>query len=135
MTIDLSAAPVLDAHCHPWRNDALLRLDPARFEDRITMIGMCAMSSGFDLDGPGLSLLTETTPLALTMRRRLAEHLGAEPTPEGLAEARFSALSADPVAYNRRLWASAQVDGLVYDEGYPQPTIGAEAFAADSAAR
>jgi predicted TIM-barrel fold metal-dependent hydrolase len=68
------------------------------------------------------------------MRRRLAEHLGCEPSREALAGARHQSLAADPLAYNRRLWESANVAGLVYDEGYPQPTISREEFAADSGA-
>jgi predicted TIM-barrel fold metal-dependent hydrolase len=134
--IDLSHAPVLDVHCHPWRNAELLALDPAAFEDRITMMGMCLVSSG--LAGPGtaghLAFLTESTPLALTMRRRLAEHLGCEPTREAVANARHGSLAADPVTHNRRLWTAGGVAGLVYDEGYPQPAIPLEAFAADSGA-
>jgi len=134
--IDLSAAPVVDAHCHPWRNADLLARDPAGFEDRITMLGMCLISSGMldDETSRLLRRLTDSTPLALTMRRRVAEHLGCEPSREAVAEARHAALSADPVAYNRRLWDAASVAGLVYDEGYPQPTIPREDFAADSGA-
>jgi hypothetical protein len=134
--LDLSAAPALDAHCHPWRNADLLAQDPAGFEDRITMMGMCLISSGLadERTAAHLALLTESTPLALTMRRRLAEHLGCDATREAVAAARREALAADPVAYNRRLWESGNVAGLVYDEGYPQPTIAREDFAADSAA-
>lgn len=136
MLVDLSAAPVVDAHCHPWRNDDLLAEDPLGFEDRITMLGMCLISSGLvdESLGDHLSLLTDSTPLALTMRRRLAEHLGVEPDREAVARARRQTFAADPVAYNRRLWETANVAGLVYDEGYPQPTIPREEFAADSAA-
>ncbi len=136
-SLDLSAAPVVDVHCHPWRNGQLVVQDPLGFEDRITMMGMCLISSGLaDESGAAhLKLLTESTPLALTMRRRLAEHLGAEPTREAVAAARQVAFSADPVAYNKRLWESANVAGLVYDEGYPQPTIPREDFAAESGAR
>jgi hypothetical protein len=135
--VDLSDAPVVDAHCHPWRNDELLERDPLGFEDRVTMLGMCLISSGLADEGSAeqLALLTESTPFALTMRRRLAEHLGAEPTREGVARARQDALSPDPIAYNRRLWEASGVAGLVYDEGYPQPTIPREVFAEDSAAR
>lgn len=134
--IDLSAAPVVDVHCHPWRNEELLAHDPAGFEDRITMTGMCLISSGLADESVSrhLALLTESTPLALTMRRRLAEHLGCEATREAVATARQDALAANPVAYNTRLWEDANVTGLVYDEGYPQPTIRHEAFAADSGA-
>jgi predicted TIM-barrel fold metal-dependent hydrolase len=137
VTIDLSHAPVVDAHCHPWRNEQLLARDALGFEERTTMMGMCLISSG--LDDPNvaehLRLLTETTPLALTMRRRLAEHLGCEPTKDAVAATRRDALAADPPAYNRRLWEAGNVAGLIYDEGYPQPTISMDSFAADSGAR
>jgi len=135
--IDLSHAPVIDGHCHPWRNDQLLAADPLGFEERITMTGMCLISSGTEDGSVGehLRLLTETTPLALTMRRRLAEHLGCEPTKEAVAATRRDALTADPPAYNRRLWEAGNVAGLIYDEGYPQPTIALDDFAADSGAR
>ncbi len=44
--LDLAAAGVVDVHCHPWRNEELLARDPAAFEDRTTMMGMCLISSG-----------------------------------------------------------------------------------------
>ena len=66
---------------------------------------------------------------------RLAEHLGCEATKEAVAATRRDALAADPPAYNRRLWEAADVAGLIYDEGYPQPTITMDEFAADSGAR
>ncbi len=135
--IDLSHAPVVDVHCHPWRNEHLLAADPLGFEDRITMMGMCLISSGMADESVAEHLhhLTETTPLALTMRRRLAEHLGCEATRETVAATRRDALAADAPAYNRRLWEAGNVAGLIYDEGYPQPTIPLADFAADSGAR
>jgi hypothetical protein len=134
--IDLTDVAVVDAHCHPWRNAELIARDPRSFEDRTTMTGMCLLSSGLMDEAlhEHLSLLTESTPLALSLRRRLAEHLGAPATREGVAEARHGALSSDPVGYNRRLWETARVAGLVYDEGFPQPTIAPSDFAQDSGA-
>jgi predicted TIM-barrel fold metal-dependent hydrolase len=137
MTVDLSHAPAVDTHCHPWRNDDLLAAEPLGFESRITMVGMCLISSGLaDRETERqLALLTATTPLALTMRRRLAEHLGCAPTQAAVAEARTAALAADPTGYCARLWDDANVAGLIYDEGYPQPTISRDEFAAASGAR
>jgi predicted TIM-barrel fold metal-dependent hydrolase len=137
MAIDLSHAPVVDTHCHPWRNDELLAAAPLGFENRITMVGMCLISSG--LAGPAteaqLGLMTSTTPLALTMRRRLAEYLGVDPTQSAVAEARAAAFGADPSGYCARLWTDANIAGLIYDEGYPQPTISRDEFSAASGAR
>ncbi len=134
---DLSAVGVVDVHCHPWRNGELLARDPDSFEDRTTMMGMCLISSGQEDEtlNRHLAMLTESTPLALTMRRRLAERLGCEPTREAVAAARRAALEADPPRYNGALMREAGVDGLIYDEGYPQPTIPREEFAEASGAR
>jgi uncharacterized protein len=135
--LDLAAVGAVDVHCHPWRNEDLLARDPAAFEDRTTMMGMCLISSGQaeEKTNRHLAMLTDSTPLALTMRRRLAERLGCEPTREAVADARRAALEADPSRYNGALFEEAHVAGLIYDEGYPQPTIPREAFAAASGAR
>jgi predicted TIM-barrel fold metal-dependent hydrolase len=135
--IDLANEPAVDVHCHPWRTEHLLALDPLGFENRITMTGMCLISSGLadEETERHLNFLTESTPLVLAMRRRLAEYLGCEATQEAVAAARREAIGADPAGYCAALWADARVAGLIYDEGYPQPTIAREDFAAASAAR
>jgi len=46
MRVDLSGCEVLDNHCHGFRLQELLALDPAGWEDRLTMLGMCFVSSG-----------------------------------------------------------------------------------------
>jgi predicted TIM-barrel fold metal-dependent hydrolase len=135
--LDLTAVGAIDVHCHPWRNEDLLARNPASFEDRTTMMGMCLMSSGQvdkKLDHH-LAMLTDSTPLALTLRRRLAEHLGCEPTREAVAAARREALESDPSQYNRAFLQEANIVGLIYDEGYPQPTIPREEFAKASGAK
>ncbi len=137
MAIDFSDTPVIDTHCHPWRNDELLSADPLGFENRITMVGMCLISSG--LADPAteshIGLLTATTPLALTMRRRLSEYLGCASTQSAVAEARAAAFGSDPSGYCARLCTDANIAGLIYDEGYPQPTIPRAEFAATCGAR
>ncbi len=132
--VELGTAGVIDVHCHPWRNEDLLARDPAYFEDRTTMMGMCLISSGQANEelSRHLAMLTDTTPFALTLRRRLAEHLGCEPTREAVAAARCAALEADAPAYHRALFREAGIAGLIYDEGYPQPTIARHEFAAAS---
>ena len=69
------------------------------------------------------------------MRRRLAEHLGCEPSKEAVATARRARRS--PPIRSRTTGACGRrrtSAGLVYDEGYPQPTISRDEFAADSGA-
>ena len=134
--IGFGSADVVDVHCHGWRNAELVQRDPAGFADRITMTGMCLMSSG--LSGgerdEHLRFLTDSTPLALAMLRRLGEHLGCEPTREAVGATRLHALEHDPIAYYRRLWDDARVIGLLVDDGFPQPTIPSEEFAREAGA-
>jgi uncharacterized protein len=134
---DLTGAGVIDVHCHPWRNEDLLAADPESFEDRTTMMGMCLISSGQTGEelGRHLAMLTGSTPRALTLRRRLAGRLGCEPTREAVAAARRAALEADPSGYNAALFDEVGIEGLIYDEGYPQPTIPREDFAEASGAK
>ena len=133
-TIDLAGCPVIDAHSHGWRRQELLGLDASGFLDRITMMGMCLISSGL-LDEPlerHLRSLTDSTPLASVMRRRLAAHLGVEPTREAVGDARLAALRDDPEGYLGGLWADAGLVGAIVDEGYPQPTIPTAELQADA---
>jgi len=47
----------------------------------------------------------------------------------------IEAFGADPSGYCARLATDANITGLIYDEGYPQPTISRAEFAAASGAR
>lgn len=127
MTIDLSDVSVVDVHCHPWDDAARLAQDPAGFEDRITMMGMCQLTSGTASQlGEAIARMTDATPLALTMRRELARLLEVEPTRGALAEARHAAYASAPDTYLRRLMHDASISALFCDEGYPQPTLALE---------
>ena len=121
---DLSAVPVVDVHCHPWNQEHCLAQDPLGFEDRVTMMGMCQLTSGTSSElGGAIRQMTEATPLALTMRRELARHLAAEDSHAALAHARHEAFASDPDAYLQGLMRDAGVHALFCDEGYPQPTL------------
>ena len=110
---------------HPWSNAAVLASDPDGFLDRITMMGMCLVSSGLvpRVGESFLRELTDATPLASTMRRRLAAHLGCDDDRAAVSAARHAAYSADPAAYLDGLWSACGLAGLVCDEGYPQPPV------------
>jgi len=135
--VDLSTCEVLDDHCHGFRVEDLLALDPAGWEDRLTMMGMCFASSGGT--DPGLAAqvaaLRDSTMFALTARRWLAAYLGVEPTAEALSAARHAAMSVDPVGYISALMADQQIANVIADEGYPQPTVTRAEFEADLGAR
>ena len=129
-TIDLTGSPIIDDHCHGFRAADLVGLDPLGWEDRLTMMGMCFLSSG--QTDPGLARqvtgLREGTVFALTARRWLAERLGVEPEPQALAAARAAALRADPPGYCAGLMADQDITAVIADDGFPQPTVHREEF-------
>ena len=125
----LEGTSAVDVHCHGWRSDEVAAAPQRGFLDRITMLGMCLVSSGLEDEGLRqiLELTTDTSPIAVAMADRLAAMLGCEPTRDGLVAARTHAL-ADHRAYLRRLWADAGVDDLIMDDGYPLPRIDGRAL-------
>lgn len=131
--VDLSGSPVVDNHCHGFRVEELLKLDPEGWEDRLTMMGMCFLSSG--QTDPGLArqvaALRDGTVFALTARRWLAAYLGAAATPQGVAAARAAAFGADPRGYVRALMADQNLVAAIADEGYPQPPVTRAEFERD----
>src|SRR6476620_190833 len=123
--VDLSDAPVIDTHLHGWRTSELLDAPAAGFADRVTMLGMCVLTSGGDPAefSDVLARATATTPLALALLARLGEQLGCEPTNEAVGAARLERLRADATGYLQELWRDARIEGLVVDEGFPLPII------------
>lgn len=123
-------APVVDDHCHGFRLADLLARDPAGWEDRLTMMGMCFLSSG--QTNPTLaaqaSSLRDTTAFLLAARRWLARALGVEE--HNLSAARHERLSADPAGYVNGLLRDQRVAAVIADDGYPQPAVPREEFAA-----
>lgn len=133
-SVSLAGVPVVDAHMHPWSNAAVLASDPEGFLDRITMMGMCLVSSGLvpRVGESFLRELTDATPLASTMRRRLAAHLGCDDDRAVVSAARHAAYSADPAGYLEGLWRACGLAALVCDEGYPQPPVDFDRFRAEA---
>jgi uncharacterized protein len=130
--IDLSQAAIVDAHTHPYRLDDLLAKGSEGFDTRTTFLGE-AFSSSSRLDPalwPVADRLTESTVLGATLVRWLARHLGCDPTRKAGAAARDAALRADPAGYTKGLLDAAGVVAVLADEGYPQPPIPADDFAA-----
>jgi uncharacterized protein len=132
----LEGTRIVDVHTHGWRVGEVAEHDQRGFLDRITMLGMCLMSSGLEDEAlrEVLELATDSSPLAIAMADRLARLLDCEPTREGIAEARARALAEHP-AYLRRLWADAGVEALVMDDGYPLPKVDSGALAEEAGLR
>lgn len=131
--VDLSGSPVLDDHCHGFRVDDLLALDPLGWEDRLTMMGMCYLSSGQTDPRQAAQVrdLRDGTVFALTARRWLAGYLGSEATSSAVTEARATAFAADPRGYVAALMAHQRVAAVIADEGFPQPTVTRAEFERD----
>ncbi len=123
--VDLAGAPVIDTHLHGWRTAELLTAPAGGFAQRVTMLGMCVLTSGGDPAeyADVLRQATATTPLALAMLARLSEQLGCEPSEEAVGAARLERLRTDATGYLQGLWRDAGLEGLVVDEGFPLPII------------
>ena len=130
MTDLLEGTPVVDVHCHGWRSDEVAAAPQRGFLDRITMLGMCLMSSGLEDERHARHPRAHDRHLA--DRRRDGRPAGrgarlrADPR-RAWPTARAGAL-ADHRAYLRRLWADAGVTDLIMDDGYPLPRIDGRAL-------
>jgi uncharacterized protein len=128
--VDLSEAEVVDAHTHPYRLEELLKRGSEGFDTRMTFQGE-SFGSSSRLDErlqPAADALTDSTVLALALRRWLAARLGCEPTRQSVTEARDRALRSDPVAYTKGLLDDERVVWILTDDGFPQPPIPAREF-------
>lgn len=121
----IDAARVVDGHCHGFVARERAALDPARFEERLTYMGMlydASASSGGPPAGERearmVTSLAGTSLFAMAARRALAGFLGCDETPEAVAAARAAALE-DPGPYVRRLLGDQHVAALIADEGFP----------------
>ncbi len=134
-SVSLADCDIVDSHCHPWRLETVLDRDPMGFLDRITMMGMCLISSDLvdEVGEAELRRLTDSTPFARVMQRRLAAFLGCEPDRESIGDERLRRLRDDAPRYLESLWADVRLAGIVCDEGYPQPTIAMDEFAEKAA--
>jgi predicted TIM-barrel fold metal-dependent hydrolase len=130
--VDLAGAEIVDAHTHPYTLPELLSKDPAGFDTRMMFLGESFLSSsrlGPEL-WPLVDGFTTSTVFGIALHRWLAEHLGCEPSREAVIAARTEALRADPVGYTKGLLDAAGVVAVLADEGYPQPPVRADEFAA-----
>ncbi|MGH2634682.1 MAG: amidohydrolase family protein [Actinomycetota bacterium] len=130
--VDLSGAEIVDAHTHPYRLEDLLGRGSDGFDTRAMFLGE-AFGSSSRMHAelwPLADSLTDSTVYAIALRRWLAAHLGCEPTRAAVTAARSAALKADAVGYTKGLLEAAGVVAVLSDEGFPQPPIPADEFAA-----
>ena len=123
-TVVLADAPVVDNHCHGFRPLDLLKLDPSSWEQRLTMMGMCYLTSTSDDERleSQLAALSSSTVFALTAKRWLSVFLGVDAGAD-LAAARHLAFASSPNDHVARLLSDQRVLALLVDDGYPQPPV------------
>jgi uncharacterized protein len=127
--IDLDHAPVVDAHLHGFETEKLMSLDPESWADRLTLMGMCFLSSKTTdraLEGR-VRAMTEHTVFGLLARRWLAGYLGCDV--EQVEEERSRRLSDDAQGYISGLFADERIGTLLVDDGYPLPPVDQGALA------
>ena len=136
-SVDLAGVEIVDAHTHPYRLDDLLAKGSEGFDTRMMFLGESFHSSSrvHDELWPVADSFTDSTVFGIALRRWLAAHLGCEPTREAVTAAREAALQADAVGYTKGLLDAAGVIAILSDEGFPQPPIPAEEFAATIGAK
>lgn len=120
MPVDLTGAPVVDAHCHGFAADQLLAQDEGGLVDRMTVMGMCFLSSTtVDRDvADEVWSMTDSTVFALAARRWLAHYLGCDEA--DLDRVRNERLRDDASGYLAAMMAEENITGLLVDDGYPK---------------
>jgi uncharacterized protein len=103
-----------------------LLLDPSRFEERLTYMGMLYEAAAWG-EGPVadareirmVASLAASSVFAMAARHALAGFLGSADSAEAVVAARSAACSADRSGYVRSLLADQRIEGLIADEGFP----------------
>jgi hypothetical protein len=136
---DFSSTRLWDVHAHPFLNrgavtpDEFLRLTGfgGGWEPYFAEAGIEAT--------PELSIeineWKRNTTWHKLLVRELAAYFGCERTLEAVVAARNAAVEAGYSDYVRGLYEDAQLDGAVFDDGYPLPQIDMNAMQAEMAIR
>lgn len=125
MALSLQQVKTVDVHCHPYvanekpfnkvefLNELSLSVSPDMFKEK-------NYSQSFH---PGMNMYMQITI------RRLATFLSCESTIEAVVQKR-NEMAIDFPAYTKSLFKDVQLEGLLVDFGYPQPSIPKETYEA-----
>ncbi|MBI5878305.1 MAG: amidohydrolase family protein [Chloroflexi bacterium] len=137
MKLDLSQAPVVDVHCHPYTRKDTLTAD--EFTNVTAFGGGSAQyltDAGLSADDAALARLQRVkrdTIYFRNMVHTLAEQFGCAADIDAIVAARNNAIAAEGyAAYNTRMLKSAGVSTLVADFGYPVPNVPVAQFRAET---
>jgi hypothetical protein len=133
--IDLSASPVYDVHAHPFLNPG--SVTPDQFS---ILTGFGGGASEYFAAGgveptPEIEAEIQTWKRQTTWHKLLVKELAAffevESRLEAVVEARNAAVAAGYRDYVGRLFADAQLEAVIFDDGYPLPQVPMEAVRAE----
>ncbi len=133
--VDTAGLPVVDVHCHPFTDAG--QMTPDGFVDAASFPGGgldFMAQSGLPVDDALAQEIQRVRRDTVYMRglvHHLALCLGCEPTLEQVVVTRNRAAAADYAGYVRRLFAHANLCGMVVDFGYPRPPLSVSRFQQD----
>ncbi len=132
--IDLSALPVVDAHCHPFVKQG--QLTPQQFTDLASFPGGSVeymAEGGVAVDDDLIAEIRSVRRDVVYFRylvSQLAKFLDCKPDLDSVVEARNRAIE-DYGDYVERLFDDCGLTALVTDFGYPRPLLNRAQFAED----
>jgi hypothetical protein len=119
LTLDFSAYPIIDHHCHPWSEDT----KEITKETFINLMNMGGLSAEEARD-PENVVHSEFTPMGRQILHLMAEFLGCSPKLSDVIEARNKRAAKNYWGYCGELFYDAGIEGLFVDDGYSEVSVG-----------
>ena len=126
--VDFAGTRVWDVHAHPFLDrgqispDEFLRLTSFGNADAENYFAEGGVERDRTLDAEITDWKRQTTWHKLLVRE-LSAYFGVDRNLEAVVKARNAAVSAGYREYVGKLYESAQIDGIIFDDGYPLPQI------------
>jgi len=130
--IDFSESQMWDVHAHPFLNRGAITPD-----EFANLTGFGGGTEEYFAEGgiePTKEISAEiqawkrSTTWHKLLVRELARYFGTARTLDAVVAARNEAVTADYSGYVGRLYGDAQLDGVVFDDGYPLPQVDMDAM-------
>jgi hypothetical protein len=125
--VDFSKTRVWDVHAHPFLDRGKISADDFV---RLTAFGggaeeyfaQAGIEPTAEISAEIQQWKRQTTWHKLLVRE-LSDYFGVERSLDAVVEARNAAVAAGYRDYVGKLYESAQIDGIIFDDGYPLPQI------------
>jgi len=125
--VDFSSSRMWDVHAHPFLNRG-----PVSADQFAILTGFGGGAGEYFAEGgitPDAVIDAEiqqwkrSTTWHKLLVKELATYLGTDRTLDAVVEARNALITADYTGYVGKLYGDAQLDGVVFDDGYPLPQV------------